>query len=614
MVKWPSRMIDSGRRSIRLVIHNVISTAGFVAESINSIFVLHLENTLHNKGLPSVMTTRSSRLIKSLIILLILSLISLFNVLPILRLDFSTAFLGDDFSFHVERVLALSNIFQSPVNFNMFGHAASLANVFYPWETVYPLYLIYSATSNFIFSYKLFYFLLTLITSLLAYWCIFKTSKDTFSALCFATLYIFSFYRISNFFIRAALGEVVSMTFLPLVLLGLYYILFENFKKWRILTIGMALIGYSHALSLFLTSAFVLIAAVVMTGFIDAKTKRLMSLLKAGFWAILLCSPYLVLVANTSSKNDLYMIWTQPLKGLPLWQWLSNSLSNQMYPNPDVRSSLGASVVLALVIALIIFVLFKRARTPFNTFCLFSGMGSMLLTSSIFPWALANQTLFSKIQFVWRLNTYTSLLILVSFSLLLGTVIPKASVTLKPILLLGLTVALIISSSSSLTTFAKNKAEKTPRDPDIAKTVRNVFYGDYAPKQVTNQKNLQQVLQKRYFLNGQPIQPSVKYTDSVYTIKATNKTGKEATLKVPAFWYSCQTVTVNNQPAPSRISAAGTTLLNIPNGKSTITISYDYPKLLLVFILIAVLSLIFLCMSSLDVRNAVGRYFSVEKQ
>ncbi|WP_418605178.1 hypothetical protein [Lacticaseibacillus styriensis] len=490
------------------------------------------------------MTTRSSRLIKSLIILLILSLISLFNVLPILRLDFSTAFLGDDFSFHIERVLALSNIFQSPVNFNTFGHAASLANVFYPWE----------------------------------------------------------------------IGEVVSMTFLPLVLLGLYYILFENFKKWRILTIGMALIGYSHALSLFLTSAFVLIAAVVMTGFIDAKTKRLMSLLKAGFWAILLCSPYLVLVANTSSKNDLYMIWTQPLKGLPLWQWLSNSLSNQMYPNPDVRSSLGASVVLALVIALIIFVLFKRARTPFNTFCLFSGMGSMLLTSSIFPWALANQTLFSKIQFVWRLNTYTSLLILVSFSLLLGTVIPKASVTLKPILLLGLTVALIISSSSSLTTFAKNKAEKTLRDPDIAKTVRNVFYGDYAPKQVTNQKNLQQVLQKRYFLNGQPIQPSVKYTDSVYTIKATNKTGQEATLKVPAFWYSCQTVTVNNQPAPSRISAAGTTLLNIPNGKSTITISYDYPKFLLVFILIAVLSLIFLCMSSLYVRNAVGRYFSVEKQ
>lgn len=559
------------------------------------------------------MTTRSSQLIKTLIIILTLSLVSLFDVLPILKLDFSTAFLGDDFSFHVARVLGLSNIFQSPVNFNVFGHTASLANVFYPWETVYPLYLIYSATSNFIFSYKLFYFLLTLLTALLAYWCVFKISKNTFSALCFATLYIFSFYRISNFFIRAALGEVVSMTFLPLVLLGLYYILFEDFKKWRILTIGMTLVGYSHALSLFLTSAFVLIAAVVMTGFINAKTKRLISLVKAGFWAILLCSPYLFLVATTSSKNGLYMIWTQPLKGLPLWQWLSNSLSNQMYPNPDVRSSLGASVVLALLIALIIFVLFKKARTPFNTFCLFSGIGSMLMTSSIFPWALVNQTLFSKIQFVWRLNTYTSLLILVSFSLLLGMVIPKASLALKPIVLLGLAVALIVSSSSALTTFANNKAEKTPRDPDIAKAARNVVYGDYAPKQVTNQKNMQQILQKRYSLNGRPIQPSVKYTDSIYTIKATNKSGKEATLKVPVFWYSNQSVTVNNQPVPSRISAAGTTLLIIPSGKSTITISYYYPKLLFVFILVAVLSLIFLSMSSLYVRNAVIRYFPEEK-
>ena len=549
------------------------------------------------------MKTRSSHLIKGLIITLILALISLFNVLPILKLNFSTAFFGDDFFFHVERVIGLSNVFQSPVNFNVFGHAASLANVFYPWETVYPLYLIYSATSDFVFSYKLFYFLLTLLTALLAYWCVFKISKNTFSALCFATLYIFSFYRISNFFVRAALGEVVSMTFLPLVLLGLYYILFEDFKKWRILTIGMTLVGYSHTLSLFLTSAFVIIAAVIMVGFIDAKAKRLTNLVKAGIWAVLLCSPYLFLVANTSLKNDLYMIWTQPLKGLPLWQWLGNSLSNQMYPNPDVRSSLGASVVLALVIAVIIFVLFKKARTPFNAFCLFGGIGTLLMTSSFFPWSAVDQTLLGKIQFVWRLNTYTSLLILVSFSLVLGMIIPKVPLSLKPILLLGLVIALIISSGNAFATFAKNKAEKTPRDPDIAKATRNVFYGDYAPKQVTNPNNKQQVLQKRYFLNAQPVQPSVKYTDNVCTIKATNATGKQATLKVPVFWYSYQTVTVNHQPAPSKISAAGTTLVKIPGGTSIITISYHYPKLLVIFVLIAVLSLILLSMSSLYIRN-----------
>ncbi|RXT55714.1 hypothetical protein [Lacticaseibacillus chiayiensis] len=139
------------------------------------------------------------------------------------------------------------------------------------------------------------------------------------------------------------------------------------------------------------------------------------------------------------------MIWTQPLKGLPLWQWLGNSLSNQMYPNPDVRSSLGASVVLALMIAVIIFVLFKKARTPFNSFCLFGGIGTLLMTSSFFPWSAVDQTLLGKIQFVWRLNTYTSLLILVSFSLVLGMIIPKVSLSLKPILLLGLVIALIIS-------------------------------------------------------------------------------------------------------------------------------------------------------------------------
>ena len=547
----------------------------------------------------------SKRLIKSVTIILILSVVSLFNVLPVLKLNFATAYLGDDFFFHVERVLALSNIFQSPVNFNVFGQAATMANIFYPWETVYPLYLIYAATGDFIFSYKLFYFLLTFVTALLAYWCIYKISKNTFSALCFSVLYIFSFYRISNFFVRAALGEVVSMTFLPLVLLGLYYVLFSDFKKWRVLTIGMTLVTYSHALSLFMTSVLIIVATIATIGFTDDKMKRLINLVKAGFWTFLLCSPYLFLVANTSLKNDLYINWTQPLKGMSLLPWLANSLGNQMYPNPDVKSSLGASVVIALAVALVIFAFSKSVRTPFNAFCLFGGVGILLLSTSLFPWALTNQTLFSRIQFVWRLNAYTSLLILASFSMLVGMMMPKKMPALKPILLVGLAVCLTISSGSAFATFAKNKAEKTPRDPQIAKLARNIFYGDYSPKQVLDTKNLQQVLQKQYFLNHRPIQPTASYTDSIYTIKVSNTTGKDAILKAPVFWYSYQTVTVNGQPATSKMSAAGTTIVKIPSGEVTVTISYHYPKLLLGFILVALLSLFLLTMSTGPVKKVM---------
>jgi hypothetical protein len=333
--------------------------------------------------------------------------------------------------------------------------------------------------------------------------------------------------------------------------------------------------------------------------------KRLINLVKAGFWTFLLCSPYLFLVANTSLKNDLYINWTQPLKGMSLLPWLANSLGNQMYPNPDVKSSLGASVVIALAVALVIFAFSKSVRTPFNAFCLFGGVGILLLSTSLFPWALTNQTLFSRIQFVWRLNAYTSLLILASFSMLVGMMMPKKMPALKPILLVGLAVCLTISSGSAFATFAKNKAEKTPRDPQIAKLARNIFYGDYSPKQVLDTKNLQQVLQKQYFLNHRPIQPTASYTDSIYTIKVSNTTGKDAILKAPVFWYSYQTVTVNGQPATSKMSAAGTTIVKIPSGEVTVTISYHYPKLLLGFILVALLSLFLLTMSTGPVKKVM---------
>ncbi|MFR7699051.1 MAG: hypothetical protein ACLUZ5_03555, partial [Lacticaseibacillus paracasei] len=106
------------------------------------------------------MSINRTKLLKTSIIIVILGLISFLNILPLLNFNFATSYMGDDFFFHVQRVLALDNIFKSPVNFDVFAHTATMANIFYPWETVYPLYLIYHTTGDFIFSYKLFYFLI----------------------------------------------------------------------------------------------------------------------------------------------------------------------------------------------------------------------------------------------------------------------------------------------------------------------------------------------------------------------------------------------------------------------------------------------------------------------
>ena len=47
----------------------------------------------------------------------------------------------DDTTFHVGRLVGLSNVFASPVNFNSFGKNGLMVNIFYPWLTMYPMQL-----------------------------------------------------------------------------------------------------------------------------------------------------------------------------------------------------------------------------------------------------------------------------------------------------------------------------------------------------------------------------------------------------------------------------------------------------------------------------------------
>lgn len=67
-------------------------------------------------------------------------------------------------------------------------------------------------------------------------------------------VYTFSAYRATDVFYRGAMGEAVSLTLLPMVFLGTYYVLFNDYKKWYWLAIGMTLLVYTYLLSVIMCS------------------------------------------------------------------------------------------------------------------------------------------------------------------------------------------------------------------------------------------------------------------------------------------------------------------------------------------------------------------------
>ena len=89
-------------------------------------------------------------------------------------------------------------------------------------------------------AYKLFLVLLTLATMGSVYFCTKTLFKSSYASLIAVTLCTLSTYRAVDMFIRGSLAEVCAFIFIPLIIVGLYYVLYDNPKHWYWLSIGFA--------------------------------------------------------------------------------------------------------------------------------------------------------------------------------------------------------------------------------------------------------------------------------------------------------------------------------------------------------------------------------------
>lgn len=98
-----------------------------------------------------------------------------------------------------------------------------------------------------------------------------------------AVMYILFTYRIDNMFTRFALGEIQAYVFWPLILYGLYDLIFDEFKKPYILGLGFAGMLLSHTLSTALALGLsVILALIFIKRIIKTRGKLLRLLITAG--------------------------------------------------------------------------------------------------------------------------------------------------------------------------------------------------------------------------------------------------------------------------------------------------------------------------------------------
>ena len=494
-------------------------------------------------------------------------------------------FKSQDTYFHFNRLIGLQNVWISPVNFKCFAGNGPMTNIFYPWLTMFPMRILYEVTDSYVAAYKLYVLLLTIGTSLLAFYVGRKLTNRDINAICFAVLYTFSSYRFADLFRRAAIGESIAIMFLPLVLLGVVEIIWRDYHKWATLSLGMALIAYSHVLTLFMTSLVIGIICIITFLFWDEKANRVMSFLKAALLALVLSAAVLVPMIELVFTNEIF----QPQgsgEGLGKTAYRVGDIIVKSVKNIATQHQIGLLTLVVLLMS-VVFVTLTSWKTTGNIIGLekkrelsvirwitFFGVFFFLGTTSLLPWRfIGSHTPLKVIQFTWRFNSYSTLFAAAAGGWILPGMVKTVKQKTWAIMLLCL-AAVILHYGQTQSLLASEHEMLT--DEVIASFKETHF--DYAPKKAAEYREANGYFMDTFLLNGTEmhIPTEISGDGTSYYIFAAQQT-QNTELDIPVFWYATQQCRMNGKEVISKMSERGTTLVELPaENDIVVEISYQY--------------------------------------
>ena len=211
--------------------------------------------------------------------------------------------LSHDLTFHLNRFVGLANAFEEgqilpkiyPYANYGFGYASPL---FYCDLFLYPFGILYHFGLSAIWCYKLCVLFYTILGNIFVYLIFKKETNDRKLSLLATFLYLTCNYHLMNIFVRGALGEVLAMTFVPLVLYAIYKILVKHDDCFIFLGISFSLLVQSHLISSLLYGIFFFCMIVVFI-IMNRKDfslikKTIITIFKGAILALLLCAWYLL--------------------------------------------------------------------------------------------------------------------------------------------------------------------------------------------------------------------------------------------------------------------------------------------------------------------------------
>lgn len=503
--------------------------------------------------------SKKKNIVLFLLVIVIISSITLFLIPNMSR--------GHDLAFHLSRISAIKDnlklgIVGGYIYPNYLGGYGYGNGLFYPDLFLYiPAFFSYLGLSV-ITSYKLFLLLISFCSVGAMYICVKGISKNKKSALISSFIYGFASYRLIDMFTRAALGETLAFVFAPIIIYGMYEIIYGDYKKFYILTIGMSGLILSHLISTYLIGIVLVIMCLVNIKKLFKEKKRILYLVLAALATVCLTAYFIfpMLEQMLSGKfifNNLDETSKLLERSLPIWSIFIE------FPYHVLRK-LWIPTGIGIGFIVLIYYYFKNFKNydKFTHFCFITAMIFLICATNIFPWNLF-QNILSPIQFPWRFYFISVLLLSVGSGLMLSKSTKDINKRARVLFILFLIPVITISTVNF---FEKNIKEVGDYE---------ISFGEYMPLSADKNYILER---KDVITTTYPLEHSFTRNGLELTINYNDNQGNNS-LELPLLYYKGYKAISNDKELNVYQTNNGLVGVDINDEEGTIYVYYGGTKI-----------------------------------
>lgn len=518
--------------------------------------------------------------------------------------------LGHDLDFHLTRIAAVAEEFsngQFPVRMmtsmcNGYGYANSL---FYCDIFLWLPALLYNLMVPLQDCYKIYVVLVNLFTVVISYCCFREITENRKSGYLGAALYTLSTYRLTNLCLRGAVGEYTAMTFLPLIVLGMYKIYTSKkltWKEWMPLALGMAGVMMSHILTVIMLAIGLLIFCVACI----TKTlnrDRILAIVKAAVITLLLTAWFIVPFVEGYLGMNL-QVSNEPIEYIQRRGTYLSQLFGVFAPafggnvNNGMRNEMPLTIGFSLTIGLagVLYYFWKRQEwnleedREYKTVKAFTLLSVLMLAFTLhaFPWNML-QSVFGEtiaaflgmVQYPWRYLALAAALIIPAVLLVLNE-IQKRDEKIYRLLFGGISVALICSVGFFYFQLSHSATESRYYDMTNNRMM-GVMVGEYFLDEIEEEVIDTYLINsvKTNLVSGNAIVEEYSHAeDGTVYFRCQNKGDGEAVIEIPVIAYDHYRAldSESNMELTLKKSDKGLVKVTLPNGyQGVVRVLYDPP-------------------------------------